>query len=100
MTIDEYGIIWLTNPWIAATFLFAAIGLFVWSHAQIAHRSGPRMAVRARRTNRRRHLPALRLSGAHLRTSSDIAARAMITSQSGSVDDSTGIRRHSTRKAA
>ena len=52
MTFDEYGALWLSDPWIAAVALVASLAAVLWSHGWIATGRAPRprtMAVRVRR---------------------------------------------------
>jgi hypothetical protein len=51
MGFDEYGILWLADPWVAAGVLLALVGLFLWSHGWVASGRPPSpraMAVRVR----------------------------------------------------
>ena len=51
MTFDEYGTLWLSDPWIAAVALVAIVAAVLWSHGWIATGAAPRprtMAVRLR----------------------------------------------------
>ncbi len=52
MTFDEYGALWLSDPWIAAVALVGIMAAVLWSHGWIATGAAPRprtMAVRVRR---------------------------------------------------
>ena len=51
MTFDEYGLLWLADPWVTVGVLLAVVGLFLWSHAWVASGRPPSpraMAVRVR----------------------------------------------------
>ena len=52
MTFDEYGALWLTDPWIAAVAIVGILATVLWSHGWIVAGAPPRprtMAVRVRR---------------------------------------------------
>ena len=51
MTFDEYGTLWLTDPWIAAIAILGILATVLWSHGWIVTGSPrPRtMAVQLRR---------------------------------------------------
>ena len=54
MTFDEYGALWLSDPWIAAIALVSILGTVLWSHAWIVTGRAPRprtMAVKMRRNS-------------------------------------------------
>ena len=42
MTLDEYGLIWLSDPWIAALAFVAIVGTVVWSHGWVVSGAPPR----------------------------------------------------------
>jgi len=51
MAFDEYGALWLSDPWIAAIALVTIVATVLWSHGWIATGAAPRprtMAVRLR----------------------------------------------------
>ena len=51
MTFDEYGALWLSDPWIAAIALVSIVAAVLWSHGWIVSGVAPRprtMAVRLR----------------------------------------------------
>ena len=51
MGIDEYGALWLTDPWIAGVALMGIVAAVLWSHGWIVAGAPPRprtMAVRLR----------------------------------------------------
>ena len=51
MTFDEYGALWLSDPWIAAIALVSTVAVVLWSHGWIVTGAAPRprtMAVRLR----------------------------------------------------
>ena len=51
MTFDEYGALWLSDPWIAVVALIGIVAAVLWSHGWIATGAAPRprtMAVRLR----------------------------------------------------
>ena len=55
MTFDEFGGLWLSDPWIAALALVAIVATVLWSHGWIVTGAAPHprtMALRARRDSR------------------------------------------------
>ena len=51
MTFDEYGALWLSDPWLAALVLVSIVATVLWSHGWIATGQAPRprtMAVKLR----------------------------------------------------
>jgi hypothetical protein len=32
MNLDQHGLLWLSNPWIAASLTVVAVGIVVWCH--------------------------------------------------------------------
>ncbi len=55
MTFDEFGGLWLSDPWIAAVALMGIVAAVLWSHGWIVTGAAPRprtMAVRVRRDSR------------------------------------------------
>ncbi len=51
MTFDEYGTLWLTDPWIAGVAIVGILAAVLWSHGWIVTGAPPRprtMAVRLR----------------------------------------------------
>jgi hypothetical protein len=56
MTFDEYGTVWLTDPWIAAAAIVGILATVLWSHGWIASGAPPRprtMAVQLRQDSAR-----------------------------------------------
>jgi hypothetical protein len=41
MSVDEAGVLWLSNPWIAAVTLVAAVALVVWCHRWLESGKAP-----------------------------------------------------------
>jgi hypothetical protein len=69
MIVDDAGLIWMTNLWLALGFLLIALGLTLFSHGWIATGRPPRprqMAVRIRRRRPRTAGP-LRIAPAALK---------------------------------
>jgi predicted signal transduction protein with EAL and GGDEF domain len=58
MTVDDAGLIWITNFWLAVGFLLIALGLTLFSHGWIATGRAPRPRRMAVRMRRRRQRPA------------------------------------------
>ncbi len=62
MTVDDAGLFWITNFWLAVGFLLIAVGLTLFSHGWIVTGRPPRprqMAIRMRRPRpRATHLGA------------------------------------------
>jgi hypothetical protein len=56
MTIDERGLLWLSDPWIAALFSLVIVGLVLWSHCWLETGRAPGLQV-VRVTARRRLTP-------------------------------------------
>ena len=72
MGFDEFGILWLFDPWVAGVVLTGILGVVLWSHGWIVTGAPPRplaMAVRlqheaeARRAQLRRSILARRAAG-------------------------------------
>jgi hypothetical protein len=53
MTIDERGLLWLSDPWIAVLFSLVIVGLVLWSHRWLETGRAP--GLRAVRVTARRH---------------------------------------------
>lgn len=53
VSLDQQGLVWLSNPWIAAFAVVAAVGLLLWCHLSVAADVKDRSVeapVRGRRT--------------------------------------------------
>jgi hypothetical protein len=58
MTIDERGLLWLSDPWIAVLSSLLIVGLVLWSHRWLETGRAPglqavRVSARRRRTTER-----------------------------------------------
>ncbi|HYU19434.1 MAG TPA: hypothetical protein VEQ11_12150 [Chloroflexota bacterium] len=56
MVIDEQGLIWLADPWLAGAVVAVVLSLFLWTHCWVVAGRPPRprpMAIRLRRPRRR-----------------------------------------------
>jgi len=63
MTIDEYGAIWLSNPWLAFAMLLSVAATLCWCHRWITAGRAPRPRRMAIRIPRMRRVPAPVRSG-------------------------------------
>jgi hypothetical protein len=59
MTFDEYGLLWLTDPWLTAATFLVVLGTLLWSHRWIAAGRMPRLRSMAVRIPRERRVPRI-----------------------------------------
>ena len=45
MNVDEQGLVWISDPWIAVIAIAAVIGLFLWCQLRLARESAARSAT-------------------------------------------------------
>ena len=57
MRVDEYGVVWLTDPWVSVLAFLVVVGLVLWSHRWIATSRLPRPRTMAVRIPRERRVP-------------------------------------------
>ncbi len=63
MSLDERGLVWLTDPWVFVLAFLFVLGAVLWSHRWVAVGRMPRPRSMAVRVPRQRRVPNMVRSG-------------------------------------